>query len=1093
MISLEGSRKRKRSSAFRIKTGSIVAYRIGCISKPFDVILSQSASSEQRNNGDDVLLDRASAKLHVDFNDKTSYAMVWTSPIPHRDLYWSLIGKRVRCCLPHLSPPNGGNRQETIQRSSDILEGEIIRMRSSFIHRTKPVPRTDSKHPPDFIVDLLMDTESLQAHPLLKSVSFQDYTMGLSKLKESARRSFELEQQVARGGADKSTQLVVVRVALQYPSFLDDSTVSDSVVAASAEKNGQGPVDDEEGYCIYVRKWVMQKCIPLHRLTNSRRTISSCDGSNGGSSEMEKGIYLSEVGANGEARIHVDEIQEKQGLSNGARCYTSSKKSEIHMGKLGSESLSKLGSEKDSFMSNGQSSFDISQTEIPRVDGLPRKNVDGAKEKTKATKLSRLKGKQARLQYLGDSNDTPNQQMQNWRWLASRYHDLLYETRSRERCLPNDAVSALPSIMDSFRVEILSAGFIGEVLNVDPGAAPSETLAMVTIRRLFLPEHTMTGRTDSHSWNDVSLDFDVVSEQEVSYIMKIPIEQLVIVCRQMPEPQSKVNSFDESADNAVIRSSYSWTRNIFDDCSGSTSNLEIANVCHRCRWSGEEPSGLVLCEVADCCAKTARFDSGGQCIAWCRKCLDALDVGGVNSIALPCCRGICDCNVCAIDSESNFHLALESRGLEPTISESCSIEAIKAAKLNFNPFSRCASYLRYLHEATPVKFSLPPDFLYSIPSPVPQSKPLARSIRKTGVLDEPRPHQLDKLAIGRLSPRPLAAKNLSAKRSLDGASANGVSVNATETKGVLLLKRNRCARQIVYKPSKKYWFKSQDVDNDQDKANSEKPRSVRENYERSAHLLTEQKDESAKISSSSRAARVTQRRLLKDVASFGFAASSYMGLFDTLANREPQLRFGRSKIHAWGVFADSAIAAGEMIVEYRGELIGNAVAERREIDYEAAKIGSDYMFRIDSLNVCDATKQGNVARFINASCDPNCYTKIITFDGTKRIVIYAKKDIEAGDELCYDYKFPLEYDETKRILCHCGARECRGYMNWVCQSYEFCLSCCRPNGIHLLNSPPFSFFVHIQDKRYVVLPSTAIEQNKGLTVDHKPIKCAAEE
>lgn len=119
-----------------------------------------------------------------------------------------------------------------------------------------------------------------------------------------------------------------------------------------------------------------------------------------------------------------------------------------------------------------------------------------------------------------------------------------------------------------------------------------------------------------------------------------------------------------------------------------------------------------------------------------------------------------------------------------------------------------------------------------------------------------------------------------------------------------------------------------------------------------------------------------------------------------------------------------------MIIEYRGELIGNAVSNAREIEYEEAKIGSDYMFRMDSTTVCDATKQGNMARFMNASCNPNCFTKIINVKDTKRIVIYAKKDIDSGEELCYDYKFPLESDDKKRIPCHCGARNCKGYMNW---------------------------------------------------------------
>lgn len=178
----------------------------------------------------------------------------------------------------------------------------------------------------------------------------------------------------------------------------------------------------------------------------------------------------------------------------------------------------------------------------------------------------------------------------------------------------------------------------------------------------------------------------------------------------------------------------------------------------------------------------------------------------------------------------------------------------------------------------------------------------------------------------------------------------------------------------------------------------------------------------------SRAARASQRRMLRDVASFG---ASGLGV-DTLAGRdkEQSIRFGRSGIHAWGVFADEKISKGDMIVEYRGVLISNRVAEKREKEYEKSKVGSDYMFRIDSEVVCDATYQGNVARFINASCEPNCFTKIVTIDGTKRIVIFAKSNIKPGEELVYDYMFPLEYDEKKRIPCHCGSTKCKGFMNW---------------------------------------------------------------
>lgn len=206
-------------------------------------------------------------------------------------------------------------------------------------------------------------------------------------------------------------------------------------------------------------------------------------------------------------------------------------------------------------------------------------------------------------------------------------------------------------------------------------------------------------------------------------------------------------------------------------------------------------------------------------------------------------------------------------------------------------------------------------------------------------------------------------------------------------------------------------------------------------------------------SADGRAARANQRRMLKDEV-----FSTKLLAFGMLAAREPQLRFGRSKIHAWGVFAEEPISKGDLIMEYRGEIIGIAVSNAREIEYERENVGSDYMFRIDSVTVCDATKQGNMARFINASCDPNCYTKIINVMDTKRIVIYAKRKIMVGEELCYDYKFQLECDEKKRIPCYCGARKCKGFMNWVSPSETD----------SVLHQPPLHTGTHIYSLLFLI-------------------------
>jgi hypothetical protein len=143
--------------------------------------------------------------------------------------------------------------------------------------------------------------------------------------------------------------------------------------------------------------------------------------------------------------------------------------------------------------------------------------------------------------------------------------------------------------------------------------------------------------------------------------------------------------------------------------------------------------------------------------------------------------------------------------------------------------------------------------------------------------------------------------------------------------------------------------------------------------------------------------------------------------------RQRSLRFDRSPIHAWGVYADEPIAKDDFIVEYKGELISEQVCQKRDKIYQARGL-ADYMFRIDANLICDATEKGSIARFINHSCDPNCYTQILPFWGQKKIGIYALRDIAVGEELSYDYKFPVEPDKEK-IICRCGAKKCRGVLN----------------------------------------------------------------
>ena len=81
---------------------------------------------------------------------------------------------------------------------------------------------------------------------------------------------------------------------------------------------------------------------------------------------------------------------------------------------------------------------------------------------------------------------------------------------------------------------------------------------------------------------------------------------------------------------------------------------------------------------------------------------------------------------------------------------------------------------------------------------------------------------------------------------------------------------------------------------------------------------------------------------------------------------------------------------------------------------------------LDKDTVLDASRKGNVARFINHSCDPNCETQKWIVDGLPRIGIYARKDIAKGTELSFDYKYEAMVD--KRQPCFCGTSVCSGFI-----------------------------------------------------------------
>ena len=132
-----------------------------------------------------------------------------------------------------------------------------------------------------------------------------------------------------------------------------------------------------------------------------------------------------------------------------------------------------------------------------------------------------------------------------------------------------------------------------------------------------------------------------------------------------------------------------------------------------------------------------------------------------------------------------------------------------------------------------------------------------------------------------------------------------------------------------------------------------------------------------------------------------------------------------SPMQGLGAFATEVIPAGTRLIEYAGQRITPAAADARYPDVEGERHHT-YLFAIDDDVVIDAAFDGNDARFINHSCDPNC--DAVVEDG--RIWIETIREVQVGEELAYDYAYILPERHTskakKRYPCSCGAATCRG-------------------------------------------------------------------
>ncbi|NPT61165.1 SET domain-containing protein [Paraburkholderia elongata] len=132
----------------------------------------------------------------------------------------------------------------------------------------------------------------------------------------------------------------------------------------------------------------------------------------------------------------------------------------------------------------------------------------------------------------------------------------------------------------------------------------------------------------------------------------------------------------------------------------------------------------------------------------------------------------------------------------------------------------------------------------------------------------------------------------------------------------------------------------------------------------------------------------------------------------------------RSLVHGKGLFALQPIAAGERVIEYRGEV----TSWRRAAARQRSAAGHTFVFGLSNGRVIDGSRGGNSARFLNHACSPNCEA----IEVGDRVFIHALAAIDPGEELFIDYGLAIEGEITDDIrtqyACHCGASNCRQSM-----------------------------------------------------------------
>jgi SET domain-containing protein len=125
------------------------------------------------------------------------------------------------------------------------------------------------------------------------------------------------------------------------------------------------------------------------------------------------------------------------------------------------------------------------------------------------------------------------------------------------------------------------------------------------------------------------------------------------------------------------------------------------------------------------------------------------------------------------------------------------------------------------------------------------------------------------------------------------------------------------------------------------------------------------------------------------------------------------LRTDYSRIHRIGVYALEDIPARRLVIEYTGKKLSWGKASQLQFPQNI------YLAKLKHGYCLDGGVRGSGAQFANHSCNPNMKRR----DSHGRIFLVSRRKIRVGEELTWNYHYPLN---LRRVPCRCGARNCRG-------------------------------------------------------------------